>query len=264
MERSLWTRLRAGYKIQSRNINALMIRSMMLKYGRENIGFIWFSLEPILLVIGITFVWIMIHSTHNNVKVVEMVLTGYLPLTLWRHLTGPVVFLIRNNVPVLYHRQISIFDVVFARLLLEFLSTTASMLLFFSALIIVGAVHAIRELDYFALGWLMMFWIGATMGMIIAALTEMYEPLERFIGPIQYINLPISGSFILVDWLPPAAQKAIMYHPLVHCYEVLRRGYFGHTIPTHYDIPYFFCCTFVLTFIACLCMERVRRHVQVF
>lgn len=254
----------SGWRIQARNIHALMIRDLMARYGRDNIGFIWFVVEPILLSVGITCVWLLVGlGQSEGVKVVELVLTAYLPLTLWRHLTGPIMQIFRGSGSLLHHRRISLFDLVLARLLLEFLGATVALLLFLGALVMIGAVEEVQSMDYFVLGWFMMAWIGMAVGMLIAVASELSESAARFIGPLQYINLPLSGCFIMVDWLPPAAQKAIMYHPMVHCYEVFRRGYFGGLVPTHYDIPYYVACTFVLTFFAFVAVAWVRPRVQV-
>ena len=253
-----------GWRVQARNLHALMIRDLMMRYGRNNIGFVWFVVEPILLTVGITCVWLLAGlGQKGGVKVIELVLTGYLPLTLWRHLTGPFTQIFRRSASLLYHRRVTLFDVVMSRLLLEFLGATVALILFLGSLIITGAVETIQSLDYFVLGWFMMGWIGITFGILIAAVTEVSETAERFIGPLQYINLPLSGCFIMVDWLPPTAQKLIMYHPHVHCYEVFRRGYFGEFIPTYYDIPYFVGCAFVFTFLALVALVRVRPHVQI-
>jgi capsular polysaccharide transport system permease protein len=254
----------SGWRIQARNIHALMIRDLMARYGRDNIGFVWFVVEPILLSVGITFVWLIVGlGKQEGVKVVELVLTGYVPLTLWRHMTGPIIHVFRGSRSLLYHRRISLFDLVLARLLLEFLGATVALLLYLGTLVLTGAVEGVESMDYFVLGWFMMAWIGTAMGMLIAVASELSETAVRFINPLQYLNLPISGCFIMVDWLPPAAQKAIMYHPMVHCYEVFRHGYFGDTVPTHYDIAYFVVCAFVLTFFAFVAMFRVRSRVEV-
>jgi capsular polysaccharide transport system permease protein len=255
-------RLFSGAHIQARTIHALMIRDLMMRYGRENIGFVWFVLEPIFLAVGIMFVWLLLGFHKGDIKVVELVLTGYLPLTLWRHLTGPITLIFRRSISLFYHRPVTFLDVVLSRLALEFLGTTAALLLFLTGLIVCGAVSTIQSLDYFVLGWMMMAWIGAASGILIACITEVSETSERIIPAIQYINLPISGCFLIVDWLPPWAQKLIMYHPLVHCYEVFRRGYFGEYVPTHYDIPYFAFCAFVLSFMAAVSVEAVRSRVQ--
>ena len=254
----------SGWRIQARNIHALMIRDLMARFGRENIGFVWFVIEQILLSVGITCVWLISGFDQKaGIKIVELVLTGYLPLTLWRHMTGPITQIFRSSRSLLYHRRISLFDLVFARLLLEFLGATVALLLFFGALVMTGAIEGIQSMDYFVLGWFMMAWNGLAGGMLIAVVTERSETAMRFIPPLQYVNLPLSGAFIMVDWLPPAAQTAIMYHPHVHCYEVFRRGYFGELLPTHYDIPYFVAFTFVMTFAAFVAVARVRPKVLV-
>jgi ABC-type polysaccharide/polyol phosphate export permease len=38
-----------GVKVQARVLRALMIRELMMRYGRGNIGFLWLVLEPMLL-----------------------------------------------------------------------------------------------------------------------------------------------------------------------------------------------------------------------
>jgi hypothetical protein len=38
-----------GLKVQARVLNALMIRELMMRYGRGNIGFLWLIVEPMIL-----------------------------------------------------------------------------------------------------------------------------------------------------------------------------------------------------------------------
>ena len=46
-----------GWKVQARVITALMLRDAMMRYGRENIGFVWVILEPMLLCTGVMILW---------------------------------------------------------------------------------------------------------------------------------------------------------------------------------------------------------------
>jgi capsular polysaccharide transport system permease protein len=57
---------------------------------------------------------------------------------------------------------------------------------------------------------------------------------ERFIQPYQYLMLPLSGTFFMVDWLPTSAQNLIWFNPTVHCYEMFRAGFFGEEVTTHF------------------------------
>jgi capsular polysaccharide transport system permease protein len=125
-----------------------------------------------------------------------------------------------------------------------------------------GIVSAIARFDLLILGWLMMLWAGLAAGLIIAAVTELFEPAERFVQPMQYLNIPLSGAFYMVDWLPPWAQKLVLWHPHVHAYEVFRAGFFGDSFTAHYDLSYFFACVFVMSFCGLLGVKYVRAHVR--
>jgi capsular polysaccharide transport system permease protein len=251
-----------GWRIQARNLRALILRDLMLRHGRDNIGFIWVVLEPMILTMGVMVVWSLLGHGRSGIKVVELVLTGYMPLTLWRHLTGGVLNLFRSSSPMLYHRQITLFDIVFARQALEFIATSAALVVIWSVLSTIGLVGDIQRLDLFLLGWIMMGLLAGGVGLILAALTEVSHTAERFIQPMQYLAIPLSGAFFMVDWLPTWAQHAILLNPIVHSYEVFRAGFFGEALVTHYQLGYFFSCTFVLWFVGIVAVTKVRGRVQ--
>jgi len=248
--------------VQARNIRALMLRDIVMRYGRGNVGFVWVVLEPMLLTVGVMFIWSIMGGGKNGIKVIEFVLTGYMPLTLWRHMTNNTVRIFRGSSPLLYHRKLSLLDIVGARLALEFIATTTALLIIWGTLSAAGAIGEIQRLDLVLLGWGMMGLIGAAAGIGLAIITETSESAERLVQPIQYLNIPISGAFLMVEWLPPWGQELILYHPLVHCYEVFRAGYFGPSIQTHYNIPYYAACCLVLAFVSLVSVGSIRSKIQ--
>ncbi len=254
--------LSAGGTIQMRTIRALLVRDMIMRYGRGNIGFAWVVLEPMILTVGVMFIWSTMGTRKEGIGIVELVLTGYMPLTLWRHLTGPVINMFRQNAPLLFHRRITLLDLVCARQILEIAATSAALVIVYVALLVTGFIEGLQKLDMILAGWLMMAWIGTAFGMLLAVTTELSETAERFVQPLQYLNIPVSGAFFLVDWLPPWAQTLILYHPLVHCYEVFRAGYFGDAIIAHYSIPYFLACAFAFSFAGLLAIQYVRSRIR--
>lgn len=256
------SKLRRGLAVQGRVIHALMARELTLRYGRDNIGFLWAVLEPMLLCSGVMVISSVSGSDKGNVGIVELILTGYMPLTLWRHMTNPAQNMFRTNVALLNHRRITLFDMIAGRMALEFISTTTALLLVWSTLNAFGVVGDIQHYDLFFVGWLMMFWMGTVSGALIAVGTEISETAERLVQPIQYLNIPLSGTFFLVDWLPEWGQKLILYHPLIHCYEVFRAGFFGDAIVSHYELGYFSACGLVMTFIAFWALRYIRSRVR--
>lgn len=257
------TGLCRGFVAQCRNIRALVLRDLMMRYGRDNIGFSWVILEPLLLTAGVMIVWsFTMNEGYYRVKLVEFILTGYMPLTLWRHMTNNVISIFRRSAPLLYHRSITLFDIFIARELLEFAGTTAALLIVWVSLYLVDVVGAVARLDVLFAGWLAMAWLGLGSGAIIAGLTERWDTAERFIQPLQYLSLPVSGVFFMVDWLPSWAQQAALLNPMVHCYELFRAGFFGDQMMPHYDLAYFSLWALGLSFVGVIWVGRSREWVQ--
>lgn len=228
---SLGTKLRV--------LEALAVRDMMRRYGRGNLGFLWVLLEPMILTIGVMLIWSVAKGEQEHgIEIIAFVLTGYMPLTLWRHMTNGGVFLLRSNSALLYHRNISLFDVFVGRMLLEFAGTTAALIVVASTLLALGLTRPPHNIGLVALGWLMMGSLAFSCALFFCIATEYSEIWERFVQPFQYLMLPLSGCFYMVDWLPTAAQDLMLLNPTVHCFEVFRAGYLGEHVVTHYWVWY--------------------------
>jgi capsular polysaccharide transport system permease protein len=248
-----------GVKVQARVLRALMIRELMMRYGRGNIGFLWLVLEPMLLCAGVVGLrWMIQAHMDNGVPLVALVLSGYMPLTLWRHLTNKSVFILRRNMGMLYHRNLTILDVFMMTMILEFIGCTFAYMVNYFALLLIGVLDPIRDYGLVIAGWCLMGILALGVGSMIAVLTEQYEAAERFIQPIQYLILPISGFLFMADWLPDSVRKLALYFPMLHCFEITRDGFFGETIPTHYSAAYPFLVGVVLLAIFLPRFEKVR------
>ncbi len=53
--------------------------------------------------------------------------TGYLPLLMFRHVGARMLMFVRVNAGLLYHRQVTIFDIFVARCLLEVVSSLSAL-----------------------------------------------------------------------------------------------------------------------------------------
>jgi capsular polysaccharide transport system permease protein len=84
-------------------------------------------------------------------------------------------------------------------------------------------------------GWFLLAWITFGFALIIGALTDMFEVVERFVQISTYILIPISGAFFMAAWLPAPYRRLVLVLPFVHCFEIIRRGFFGE-FATH---PYY-------------------------
>ena len=49
--------LRESWRIQRRVIWALVMREILTRYGRHNIGFLWLFVEPMIFTLLVTLLW---------------------------------------------------------------------------------------------------------------------------------------------------------------------------------------------------------------
>jgi capsular polysaccharide transport system permease protein len=254
---------RRGLAVKCRVMIALMIRLLMTKYGRSNIGFLWLVLEPMILCCGVLATRTLIQaSEENGISLIALLVTGYLPLTLWRHLTGAGVFLLRRNGPMLYHRDISLLDCCFALFFLELGGCTIAGIVVYWSLYTMHLIVPIDDIGTLISGWLIMGVLAFSLMMVFAVLTEYYEAAERFIQPFNYLILPICGFFFMVSWLPDYAQDLAWYVPPVHCYEMIRAGLFGPSVETFYTPWYPLLCSAIMLAIALPLVERARDKIH--
>lgn len=251
-----------GLKIQGRVLGALIMREMLIRYGRENIGFLWLALEPMILTTGVMIMWTVLNHEAHGLTVAAFVLSGYMPLTLWRHISGHAVSCLRQNMPLMYHRQIRFADALIARALLEIAGTTAALIVVYTVARLAGIIPPFQDLGLLLTGWLFMAWFSFGVGLIFAASSERFEFVEKFIPPFQYLTLPICGMFFMVAWLPSGAQKLALYVPTVHCFELFRAGVFGDTVQTFYDVSYLLKCCLFTTAVGLFLVNIARSHIK--
>lgn len=252
------------FMLQCRVIGALLFREMHTRYGRENIGFLWVIGEPILFCAGVAIAWTAIRNSHeHNLPTTAIVLTGYVPLTMWRHCLGRAVFAFQSNGSLLFHRQVTPLDIILARTILEIMGALGAGFLVFLGAWFLGYMEPPKNYGmlYLGLGFHCLFSLATAL--LVAALSEMSELIEKSINIFSYLSLPFSGAFMMVDWLPPRWQSAILLSPSVDNIEMIREGQFGDSAHAHYDFFYDSWITFVLLLIGLSLTLRARRHIVV-
>ena len=251
------TSLRRSLKIQFRVIGALLMREVLTRYGRHNIGFLWLFVEPMVFTLGVTALWTLTKSAHgSSLPIVAFAVTGYSSVLLWRSMPGRCSNALEPNLSLMYHRHVKLIDIFASRILLEIAGTTisfATLMLMFNA---IGWMEPPEDILKIMIGWFMLAWFGAALGLSIGALSARSELVDKIWHPMSYLLFPMSGAVFMVEWLPSAAQKVVLLLPMVHAVELLREGYFGSIIHAHYDLAYMAMCCLALTLFG-LAQERV-------
>ena len=243
---------------------ALLLRELATRYGRSNIGFLWVVAEPLMFCAGVLALWTVIRPPYEHgIRILPFVITGYMPIILVRHMVQQAVNCVRANTALLYHRQVTVLHLFVARLTLEFVGVSMAFLVVCVVLGLFGQLAAPVRLDLVYGGWFLLAWIAFGLALLVGALSQIVEVIERFVSLMTYVLVPLSGTFYMAAWLPPAYRDSVLYLPLLHPVEMVRAGFFGDSVHTYYSAPYAAAWAAGLTLIGLLLMRFVRRRIEV-
>ena len=249
--------LRRSLQIQVRVIWALILREIITRYGRHNIGFLWLFVEPMLFTLGVTALWTVAGLHHgSDLPITAFALTGYSTILLWRNMPNRCVGSVMPNSALMYHRNVRVLDIFLSRIALEAIGATISFVALSAVFIFLELMEPPEDALQVAQAWLLTAWFGAAFAMLLGAWSEKSEIVEKLWHPAAYLLFPLSGAAYMVDALPREFADAVLWLPMVHGTEMLREGYFGSKITAHYDITYMFTFNMALTLFA-LSLERI-------
>jgi ABC-type polysaccharide/polyol phosphate export permease len=255
--------LRISRIIQRRVIGALLMREILTRFGRHNIGFLWLFAEPMMFTLGVTALWSISGAAHgSNLPIVAFAITGYSSVLLWRNMPMRCIGAIGPNLALMYHRHVKVTDIFAARLLLEVAGATTSFIVLSLIFSFIDWISPPEDLIKVLFAWLMLAWFGSSLAVLMGALSEQSEIVDKLWHPASYLLFPLSGAAFMVDTLPKVAQDFVLLLPMVHGVELLREGYFGSTFHAHYNIAYMALCCTLLTALGLANERKISRKVM--
>ena len=253
-----------GLRVQFKVIQALTARELMTRFGRQNIGFLWIMMEPLLFAGLVGVVWAFIRGPiSDEINILAFVVTGYIPLTFLRHAFGRSASIFVANSALLYHRQVKVLDFIVVRVLIE--GTGAMMAYIFAGIVLgfFGYFPFPSDIGALVLGWAIYVGFILSICTILAPLSEVSEVIEKLVPVSIYLSIPFSGVFNLASWLPPHIREMLMWSPLVSGMELMRYGLFGSAVTPYYDLGKAFAVTIVCLLAGLILTRRVRRTMTV-
>ena len=238
------------WDVNRRVIGALLIRELLTRYGRNNIGFLWLFVEPMLITLIIALVWSALRSVHgSNIPIVPFAVTGYSAMLLWRGVPTRCIDALRVNQPLLFHRPVTVMDIYYSRIILETLAVTTSLIVVSMVFYAVGWLDPPEDVLKVLGGWALLAWLGFGLALTVGGLSEKSEVVGKLWPPFSFILFPLSGFAFIADALPQGLREIVLWLPMLNALEFLREGWFGSLFRAHYDIPYVMICNIVFTFV---------------
>ncbi|MBM9400463.1 ABC transporter permease [Gluconacetobacter azotocaptans] len=252
------------FKVQIRVIGALLMRELHTRFGRENLGYLWIVGEPILFCAGVAVAWTAIRPAHEHgLPTTAIVITGYVPLTMWRHCLFQSVKAFNANGSLLFHRQVTPLDLILSRVILEVVGALIAGLIVTIGAIVLGFMKPPADygLLYLGLFYHILFCLGTAL--LVAPISEISEIMEKMVSIISYLSIPASGAFSMVDWVSPHYRWILLLSPSVNNIEMIRGGQFGYSAHAHFDLVYNSWATVIMILMGLSLTLRTRRHILV-
>ena len=116
----------ASARIQQRIIGALLLRELLTRFGRRNIGFLWLFIEPMLFTAGVLGIWTLYHPQRTPFPLTAFCISGYGTVLLWRNTIGRCGNAVEPNRALMHHRNVRVIDLFLARIILEIAGASIS------------------------------------------------------------------------------------------------------------------------------------------
>jgi capsular polysaccharide transport system permease protein len=257
------TSFRESLAIQKRVIGALLMREIITRYGRNNIGFLWLFVEPLMMTLLILMMWKFLRADQlSSLNIVAFTLTGYPMAMMWRNASNRAIGAISANASLLYHRNVRVLDTIFSRVLLEVAGATIAQIAIMALLLAVRWIEWPADIFYMLMAWILMALFALGLGLVICSIAFKFEAFGKLWSTLSFIMLPLSGAFFFVASLPHQAQEYLLWIPMVHGTEMFRQGYFGSSVLTLENPWFLLLCDLVLLFVGLALVAKFSKGVE--
>ena len=252
-----------GLKLQVVIVQALLLREMQTRFGRNQLGFLWLFIEPLLLAAAIgIFKWATeIGRTIPGVSIFVFTLVGYLPYFTFRAIVARAPGTLKSNMTLLYHARIKLLDVVLARHLLE-MAAVFTVMTFLAIGVMIWADMVPAGIPILFLALVLLFLFSNGLGLMAAAASAVSTIAERLIQPLVYLSLPFSGALMALHQLDPAFREVLLWNPQTHLHEMIRHGFFGDALPSYFSIAYLCFWIGLLNLVGLAALRAVRPKLE--
>ena len=253
-----------SFAVQTRVIGALILRELHTRYGRDNVGYLWMVGEPMLLatVIGLMHLSAGHTSYGPDVRPLPFGVMAYTIFILFRGIVNRSEGGIEANAPLLYHRQVTVFDVVMARGLLEIAGVFLTYVLLMSVIVAIGMAEPPDKPLVLLGAWALMFWYAMAHSFLVTAITYHNHTIGRLVHPYSYFMVGLSGAFTPIGWLPHPFREWLTYIPMTNIFELARYGQFQSFNLDYFYPKYIIGSCLVLTWVGLLQMRLVRARIH--
>jgi capsular polysaccharide transport system permease protein len=240
----------------ARTIGALMLREMASTYGGSPGGYFWALLQPIGMLVVLSFGFsLIVRSPALGTSFIMFYAAGFLPFSLYGDIQGKVSGTLGYAKALLAYPAVTWMDAVLARLTLNVLTNLTVMSIVFTGIIFFDDINTSFDLRAIANAVAMATLFGMGVGLMNAVLGGLF-PVWKNIW--QIVTRPLflaSGVLNLYEGMPSVAQNVLWWNPLFHITGICRAGFFPTYEATFVSLPYVYGVSLTLILLGMIFMR---------
>lgn len=216
-----------GSLTQLQVVYALLLRETRTRFGKNQLGYLWALLQPILWIgTFVAFHHAIGRLTPPGMSLVAFLTTGIVPFSLFRDPTQRCISAIESNRGLLFYPQVRPLDLVIARASLEVLTQLVVMLILLGGLAVWEGLPRVNDLMETVLGLGLAAGLGASMGLVCCCLSVFSPQVERLFPTLLRAAFWFSAIFHPLASVPGPMRQLMLLNPVVHAIELTRDGWF--------------------------------------
>jgi len=214
-------------RLHFRVVAALVLRETRTRFGRSQMGYLWALIEPTLFIV--TFVAIYRVAGRHSVSGLPaeaFFMCGIVGWFLFYNMQAKMMVAFSANRNLLAYPQVTTFDILIARMLLESATSAVVFVILTFVLLLLNTQIEIGNFILIVYAFAMATLLGAGVGMILCAIKYYSDIVEKLATPLLRLMYFASGPFYSVVVLPKPLRELLLLNPMVHILEIARLGYF--------------------------------------
>lgn len=249
--------------MQGSVIRALALRELQHRFGRNNIGYLWIIVEPMLLASVVTLLHSFSGFGHEpGLSPFTFTLTGYTIFIIFRNTFNRSESALHGAGNLLYHSMITPFDIVLSKSLVETIGCISALAILQALGIILGLAELPARQLYLYGAIVLFAWWSFAWCLVGAAYGYVSPLVNRLVHPVTYFAMPLSGAFITMSLLPAWGRYYMSWNPMMSIFEMARYGQFIGADNHYIFIWYVVSVNTFLTYWGLLAIRRVRKHMH--
>lgn len=228
-----------GIRVQSRVIQAVILRELRTRFGAYHLGYLWAVIVPLLFILVLTVVYAAIGRRSAHGAPMEVLLLSGMMIWLTFvdvHVQVSVAF--QANKALLVYPMVTVFDIAIARTLLEFGTKAAVTVVLILLYFAIGIPANVDDPLGVVLGAVAICYLAIMYGHIIGCIVVVAPSMRFILNSGRRVLFFTSGALFMLSDVPDEWREYVLYNPLAHVIDMARGAWIAGYSAPYGDIGY--------------------------